>query len=230
MSGSELLTNGFCRTGQKAASTFACRRAGRYQLLGAPPAIRGYSAGQRRYQEASLDRGIRANRMLRKAEPRDAEAIGKVRVAAWRAAYQHFMPKEFLKALDPANNLAELKERLSNQSSDFTLSVAEDLRQVVAFSIVGKPRYEAAGKTIELWALNVLPEYWRMGIGSRLVERAITYALDAGFESIELWCIKGNTPAQEAYKKLGFTESGQERSSSQLTGNTLHELHYIKVL
>lgn len=168
--------------------------------------------------------------MLRDAEPRDAEAIGQVRVTAWRAAYQKFMPKEFLTALDPANNLAELKERLSNQSSDFILSVAEEYGHVVAFSIVGKPRYEATAKTIELWAVNVSPEYWRRGIGSGLVKRAITYASRSGFESIELWCLKGNTPAQNAYRKLGFVESGQERSSSQLTGNTLHELHYVKGL
>lgn len=131
---------------------------------------------------------------------------------------------------DPANNLSELKELLSNQHSDFTVSVAEKSRDVVAFSIVGKPRYEAPAKTMELWAVNVLPGYWRMGIGSALVERAISYCSGAGFEFVELWCIKGNTPAQKAYQKLGFVESGKERSTSQLAGNILHELHYVKVL
>lgn len=168
--------------------------------------------------------------MLREAEPKDAEAIGKIRVAAWRAAYQQFMPGDFLNALDPTNNLSELKERLSNQGSDFTLSVAEEHGQVVGFTIVGKPRYIAPANAIELWAVNVLPAYWRMRIGSSLVERAITYSSRLGFKRIELWCIKGNTPAQEAYKKLGFIESGQVRSSSRLTGNTLHELHYVKLL
>jgi GNAT superfamily N-acetyltransferase len=168
--------------------------------------------------------------MLRKAKLKDAESIGKIRVAAWRAAYRQFMPEDFLDALDPANNLAELKERLSNQNSDFTVAVAEERGAVVAFSIVGKPRFETVDQTMELWAVNVLPEYWRMGIGSGLVKQAISYASRTGFERIELWCIKGNTPAQEAYGKLGFVESGQERSSSQLTGNTLHELHYVKLL
>ncbi|UZJ43206.1 GNAT family N-acetyltransferase [Marinimicrobium sp. C6131] len=168
--------------------------------------------------------------IFRKAESRDAESIGQVRVAAWRAAYQPFMPNEFLKTLNAANNLSELRARLANQNSDFTLSVAEECGQVVAFSIVGKPRYEAAPRTIELWAVNVLPEYWRRGIGTSLVERAIAFSSRSGFNSIELWCIKGNTPAQETYKKLGFIESGQERSSSRLTGITLHELHYAKVL
>lgn len=168
--------------------------------------------------------------MYRYAEPKDAKAIGEIRVATWRAAYREFMPQDFLKTLDSSRNIAELKERLSNQSDDFTISVAEKRGDVVAFSIVGKPRYEAVSGTIELWAVNVLPNFWRMGIGSGLVARAINYASRAGFESIELWCIKGNTSAQEVYRKLGFVESGQERSTSQLTGNTLRERHYVKLL
>jgi len=168
--------------------------------------------------------------MLRVAEPRDAEAIGVIRVAAWRAAYQKFMPKDFLAGLNPEQNLAELKERLLVQSPDFNLSVAEAQREVVAFSIVGKPRYKTMAGAIELWALNVLPEYWRVGIGSSLVERAISDTSVAGFGQIELWCIDGNAPAQKAYEKHGFSQSGQIRASSQLTGHMLRELHYVKRL
>lgn len=168
--------------------------------------------------------------MLRTAEPKDAAAIGKIRVAAWRAAYQQFMPEDFLAGLNPEENLAELKERLSVQSWDFDLSVAEEQGEVVAFSIVGEPRYKTAAGTMELWALNVLPEYWRVGIGSSLVERAVRHSSIGGFKAIELWCIKGNAPAEQAYEKLGFIQSGQSRATSQLTGHTLSEIHYVKRL
>lgn len=168
--------------------------------------------------------------MLRSAEPKDAEVIGIIRVAAWRAAYQKFMPEDFLADLDPKENLTELKERLSVQSPDFNLSVAEKQGEIVAFSIVSKPRYKTNARTIELWALNVLPEYWGVGIGSGLVERAVRYSYSVGFRNIELWCINGNVPAQKAYEKLGFIQSGQSRATSQLTGHKLHELHYVKRL
>lgn len=165
---------------------------------------------------------------LREAEPEDAAAIGKVRVAAWQAAYQGFMPPEYLANLDSRINLSELSESLSRQSPDFTVSVAQQESEIVAFSILGRPRFATSPDGIELWALNVLPEYWRLGIGSQLVERVGNYATDAGFQRIELWCLEGNTPAQQTYVKLGFTQSGRARSSSQLTGHTLHELHYLK--
>lgn len=168
--------------------------------------------------------------MFREAEPKDAEAIGKVRVAAWREAYRQFMPEDFLNSLDPASNMEELTARLSSQGPDFTISVAEERGDVIGFSIIGEPRYEAAAKTIELWAVNVLPNHWRMGIGSGLIEWAIDYSIRAGFNSLELWCIKGNTPAEKVYRKFGFIESGQARSTSRLTGIALHELHYVKAL
>lgn len=168
--------------------------------------------------------------MLRNATPEDAEAIGQIKVAAWRAAYQEFIPADFLAGINPADNLDSLRERLSAQGPEFTISVAETDKKVVAFSIIGKPRYPAALHTMELWALNVIPEYWQLGIGSKLVARAADYSKQHGFDSIELWCISGNRPAQLAYHKAGFVASGQQRSSSQLTGHPIHELHYFKML
>lgn len=140
------------------------------------------------------------------------------------------MPEDFLAHLDPTSNLSQLNERLTHQCREFTVSVAEKQGQLVAFSIAGKPRFTTDPAATELWALNVLPGYWRMGIGSGLIERAINYSVLAGFENIELWCIDGNDPAQQAYEKLGFMKSGRARASSQLTGNELHELHYFRRL
>ncbi len=61
--------------------------------------------------------------------------------------------------------------------------------------------------SIKLWP-NLLDHY-TVGIGSSLVERAISYSSVSGFGQIDLWCIEGNTPAQRAYEKLGFSQSGQ---------------------
>ena len=168
--------------------------------------------------------------MLREGLPEDAEAIENIRIAAWQTAYRDFMPRTYLSNLNPLQNIEALRNRLSSQNLEFVVSVAEEEGIVVAFSILGKPRYEASCDTIELWALNVLPEYWRMGIGQRLTKRAITSAAESGFKKIELWCIKDNVPAQSAYADAGFLPTDAERSSSHLTGDPLHELHYPKKL
>ena len=168
--------------------------------------------------------------MLREGRPQDAEAIENIRIAAWQTAYRNFMPMTYLSNLNPLQNIEALRTRLSSHHPNFAASVAEEDGIVVAFSILGKPRYEAPCDTIELWALNVLPEYWRMSIGKRLLTRAITSATESGFKKIELWCIKDNRPARGAYADAGFLPAGAKRSSSRLTGDPLHELHYTKYL
>lgn len=166
--------------------------------------------------------------MLRTGIPNDAEMIEKIRVAAWRVAYRDFMPPEYLSKLNPLQHVADLQKTLSEQSMEFFVSVAEEEGQVVAFSMLGKPRYNTKADSIELWALNVHPEHWRKGIGQTLIKKALAMSAKSGFKALELWCIQGNIPAEIAYRKAGFTASGKERQSSQLTGNLLHELHYIK--
>lgn len=137
---------------------------------------------------------------------------------------------EFLAGLEDTKNIEGLQERLASQDLDFSLSVAEYEDVVVAFSILGKPRYETAPETIELGAFNVHPRCWRMGIGFQLIQKTIDSAQSAGFKTIELWCIVGNAQAEAAYFKAGFVPSDKERTSSDLTGHPIHEQHYAKNL
>ncbi|MEI8573049.1 GNAT family N-acetyltransferase [Methylomonas sp. LW13] len=167
---------------------------------------------------------------IRLAIPADAKAIGQIRVAAWRAAYQPFMPSEFLASLDPSANLDALTERLTNPTREFMVFVAEDEGNTVGFSIIGAPRYQTQELTVELWALNVSPAHWRQGLGRKLVDRSVAESFNLGFACIELWCIKGNSPAEAAYAGCGFTLTDKERTSSALTGHPLHEVLYSKIL
>jgi len=167
---------------------------------------------------------------LRLALPTDAEEIGQIRVSAWRAAYQHFMPLDYLSALDPLANIDSLRVKLASPTDDFKLTVAEVGGLVVGFSIIGDPRHEAPRGNVELWALNVNPEYWRKGIGRRLTLHTVSEAASLGFNQIELWCINGNLPAQAAYENCGFKLAGKERTSTTLTGHPLHEVLYSKIL
>ncbi len=56
--------------------------------------------------------------------------------------------------------------------------------------------------------LSVLKEYWRRGIGSAMMERLIAFAVQAGFEQIELTVESKNQRAVRLYLKHGFTVYG----------------------
>ena len=167
--------------------------------------------------------------MLRPAEPKDAAAIGAIRVAAWQAAYPAFLPAHYLAALDPNAHLEYLQQQLNQQNEDFSVWLATTANQVVAFCITGKPRYSAPANCREIWALNVLPRYWRQGFAQQLLTHCVNTHKNC-YAQLMLWCIAGNSAAERCYEQLGFTLSGQERTTSQLTGHPLHECEHIKLL
>lgn len=178
----------------------------------------------------SIQQGEKAPIELRPALVSDAEAIGRIRVSAWQAAYEAFMPKHFLDALDPLANLEALHEKLAQPTDNFMVNVADIDSSVVAFSILGSPRYATHIQSTELWALNVHPDFWRQGIGRALTFDTVNTAKTLGFQCVELWCIHGNLPACATYESCGFTLTGQERTSSTLTGHPLREILYTKAL
>lgn len=173
---------------------------------------------------------VNAQMQLRPAELCDAEAICRVRVLAWQAAYGEFMPRGYLDSLAPLANVDAWGKRLAQPSNSASINVVEMDDSVVGFSTADLPRYSTAAKCVELWALNVHPAYWRRGVGRALTLHAIDIARAQGFESVELWCISGNIPARANYESCGFSLTGRERSSPTLTGQPLHEILYAKVL
>jgi len=168
--------------------------------------------------------------LIRPATSLDAQSVGEIRVAAWKHAYQAFMPAEFLESLNPAANLDAMKLRLDSQPRPFLMTVAELNGACVGFSILGRPRYQSPESVAELWAMNVHPTYWRKGIGRSLVSVALSDARSQGYATVELWCITGNNAASRLYEESGFTQTGQRRTTTNLTGSPLDEQAYKNVL
>ncbi len=166
---------------------------------------------------------------VRAAHPGDAEAIGRIRVAAWRAAYRGMVPDGYLEQMDPGANLAPLRVRLAEPTDDFRGLVAEappvaspGNAAVIGWALVGAPRYPAPGNERELWALFVDPAAWRQGAGRALVADVLGRV--SASNTVGLWCLSANARALEFYDRLGFTRTDQERTTSELTGHPLHEL------
>ena len=59
------------------------------------------------------------------------------------------------------------------------------------------------------FAISVAKECWNRGIGSRLLERIITFAKDNAFEVIDLQVRSDNLRAIHVYEKYGFKKIGE---------------------
>lgn len=148
--------------------------------------------------------------IVRKARPDDAGALAYVHVATWQAAYREMLPAGFLEALTPAARVAQWQGRLAQVSAvDFTF-VAEAITgeptgagRVIGFVAGGPERDGIAGYDHEIWAIYLLPEYWRLGIGRRLLAHAASWIVEQGGRSALVWVLKDNRRARGFYEALG---------------------------
>ncbi len=64
-------------------------------------------------------------------------------------------------------------------------------------------------KVGEIHELFVLPEFRGAGIGTKLMEKALEYALERNRKVAELWVGRTNYRARKFYASHGFEESGE---------------------
>ncbi len=100
--------------------------------------------------------------------------------------------------------------------------------------IAGMAGFKKVGSLFKLkhraeFGINVLREYWRLGIGSALVRACVQCAKKAGYKQLELDVVAENTAALRLYERAGFVEFGRNPRGfcSRLSG--WQELIYMRL-
>lgn len=90
---------------------------------------------------------------------------------------------------------------LSAMNGRYTTLLARSYTEIVGM-VTGLHPEE--GKSAELVSMWVAPEARRRGVGVALVNRVVSWAKDAGAETLELWVMNGNEGARQLYEQCGF--------------------------
>ena len=61
-----------------------------------------------------------------------------------------------------------------------------------------------AGEYLVLHAFAVAPNFWRRGLGKKIVEYCITYAAEKNYRALRLDIVPENFPAKKLYEACGF--------------------------
>lgn len=140
---------------------------------------------------------------IRPARVADAAAIARVHVDTWRTTYKDLLPEDFL-----ANLSYEQRERfwqniVSNADSSHRVYVAEDeTGNLVGFASGGPERTDNKDYRGEIYAIYVLQEYHRQGIGRKLANALVKRLMQAGMSSLLVWVLAENR-SREFYERLG---------------------------
>ncbi|HEY7794357.1 MAG TPA: GNAT family N-acetyltransferase [Gaiellaceae bacterium] len=166
---------------------------------------------------------------VRAATLADADAIGRIQVETWRAAYTGLMPEEAISAFDVATRQAMWREGLAREPRPGSATfVAERGDAVVGFASVGAARGETGGVG-ELYAIYVDAASWGTGAGRALLEAAEASLHESGFSEAVLWVLEGNERAERFYRAGGWEADGG-RKLDTFAGPPVPELRYRKAL
>lgn len=125
----------------------------------------------------------------------------------------------------------------SQQEGEFlaakTASANEiEILALVDGTVAGTAGIEAIGTNYKVrhraeFGINILKEYWGLGLGRALTEACIQCAKQAGYAQLELDVVAENTRAIALYRKAGFVEYGRNPAGfrSRISGE--QELVYM---
>jgi ribosomal protein S18 acetylase RimI-like enzyme len=157
--------------------------------------------------------------VIRPATPDDAEAVARVHVETWRAAYAHALSAEGLASLSVTQ-----RTEMHRRSPPL---VAEVDGEIVGFVAVGPGTDPDTDG--ELYAIYVLPEHWGSGVGRALMEAGEERLRELGHQHAILWVLEDNPRARRFYEAAGWTPAGTRRPI-EIFGQPVPEIRYEKSL
>jgi GNAT superfamily N-acetyltransferase len=137
--------------------------------------------------------------LIRAATKVDAEAIAHVHVESWQTTYAGIMPAAYLAGLDETLRSKLWQEWLNGEALVF---VAEWDGRVVGFAHGGPNREPVAECDAELYAIYLLKEAQKRGIGGELLRAMATALLERNFRSMAVWVLEQNR-SRSFYEKTG---------------------------
>ena len=141
--------------------------------------------------------------VVRRAAPRDAEAIAGVRIDGWRTSYRGLVPAAYLDGMQVDASTALWDKILNagpNSASVFVAAHGDEVIGFAAGNMLSEPKF---GLNSELTAVYLRREFQRVGLGRRLIAAVVEAQRALGATGMIVWVIAGHKQARAFYEALG---------------------------
>lgn len=158
---------------------------------------------------------------IRKAVSDDAQYIAVVHVESWRTTYLDILPTEFLNKLSYERRAKSWEKNIAMGN---VFVAVTDNQQIVGFSSGGKERSGDYENFLgELYAIYILKEFQRSGIGKLLVEPIVNGLIQINVNSMLVWVLEDNR-SRLFYENLGGKQV--DVKEIEIAGRKYNEIAY----
>lgn len=163
---------------------------------------------------------------IHRATEADAEAIGRVHVRAWQAAYRGILPAAYLDALDVRQRARFWRREITTLPQDRRPWVAVGDPGIVGFVVAGPARDDdLEPRMAEVYAIYVDPDCWSTGVGRTLMQHQLAFLRRRGRSEAVLWVLADNARAIGFYEGGGWARDGESRTLT-IGGQEIVEVRY----
>ena len=162
---------------------------------------------------------------IREVRPEDVAGIARVHVESWRTTYRGIMPQAFLDGLSVESRTRWWEGLFARTDSRRCVLVAEDDDgEMIGFAIGGPESRGGREFTGEVYAVYLLEQHQRRGIGRRLMRAAAERLAALDMPAMLLWVLAENHPSRRFYEAIGGEALRTERI--EIGGAELDEVAY----
>lgn len=162
----------------------------------------GWAGSERRLEGRTVDY------VIERVKTGDEESLAYIQTESWKAAFAGILSPEVLeKSTDIARITAMYRRTLEQRMGNGYLLKAEGKPHCIAWW--DESRDEDMPGYAELICIHSLPDRWRQGYGSKMMETVLRDVAAAGYKKIMLWVFEANQSARRFYEKHGFAANGK---------------------
>ncbi|GFZ77661.1 acetyltransferase [Paenibacillus marchantiophytorum] len=163
--------------------------------------------------------------IIRKAVLEDVSGLVHAHINSLKTSHKGILSQDFLDNLNHKWSTPRFTEALSNPKSKVSIYVAEShSKQIAGFIWGGKQRKDDDVYKGEIYAIYLLNEYQRLGLGSKLVKSLVNDLMDFGINSMLVSVFAENASSRQFYESVG----GQKilEGTVEVNGQTYKDITY----
>ncbi|WP_181347409.1 GNAT family N-acetyltransferase [Thalassobacillus sp. CUG 92003] len=158
---------------------------------------------------------------IRKATIADAEGVARVQVDSWHSTYKHIVPDDYLRRMTYESRQQKWTDIIAEQP--VYIAVTNE-GKIIGFSNGGPERSgKYPGFTGELYAIYILEEHQKNGLGKRLLEPIIHELKQQHLYSM-LVLVLGDNASRFFYENMGAEKL--DTVETEVAGKKLNEVVY----